>query len=210
MVSESLKENYYFPSTSFSHGVSGMAWALWQVRSVCSNQHTKQWIESALIYIKTTHERYGCFPDFRKFGDAGVDEKIIFPPSPFWCHDHIGIGFFYLELHQLNSPLAVYAPMDNMYKNMACTAKKKDDGSWCCSLSEIVFLWQLRQHDNKSNPKLLEKMIAQLFFQLSKKKYQDYAKGAGLSTNLMQGKAGIVYILLSLIQTNTAAIFLLL
>ncbi len=36
----------------------------------------------------------------------------------------------------------------------------------------------------------------QLFDCLDQKDYQRYAKGHGLSTNLMQGKAGIIYTLL--------------
>lgn len=200
LLPKSLKENYFFPSPGFSHGISGIAFALWQARFVFSNQQTETWIEKALIYIKQLYDQYGYIPDARSLKKNKKSAAASPQRSPLWCHGHVGIGLFYLELHRQNSPLAIHAPLSIIINEINDLDHKLSEGNLCCgSLGELELLYQLTQFTQTEEAHtLFTKEVNRLLYNLDQKNYFLYTKGGGFSTNLMQGKAGIAYMLLRL------------
>lgn len=189
----------------FSHGVSGMAYALLRTQDYSNNKTAiTKWVKSALAYERRHfdlhHQGWENFisTDFRQMKNS----ENIFQDD--WCHGSLGIGFSRLELKKLgwkdNCIDYEIAVSTLVIKN----AKVPHTINYCHGhLGRYEFLKRLNEEKLVSDQyflnekeKLLEKIFSCDILFPTENDERAFIPG------LMIGYAGIIHALLTLIEKN--------
>lgn len=202
-------DNLKKPLLGFSHGVSGIAWALYHYYlKVKKIKKIYAWIENALKYERSCFsEKYQNWPHF---GDAVSPEKpeSIYPVK--WCHGAVGIGFSRVDMYRNGwRDKYILGEINSAIQTTLSTSITKDMNLCHGALCNLEFL-----KFSELNGFLTKKDYCNYFdnlvsYIIDSKKIITQGHEKLFSPGLMVGKAGIVYELIKIADFNLPSVLLL-
>lgn len=193
-VPASLSDVASQPLLGFSHGVTGIAWALAALHALAPQKAYQFWIKHALAYEdEFYHPQQQNWPDFRN----NVD-KINRPRfASAWCHGAPGIGMARLTLPSVWQSEDVQHDIHHAIQHTLHTLKNFDGSLGLCLchgyLGNLDLLLIARDKKIALNNNEYEHLINQIFTCLETTSFENYLQGRGMIPGLLLGTAGIAY-----------------
>lgn len=179
------------PLLGFSHGVTGMAWALHHYYLLEPRVDIKQWIETSLAYERAEfNPAEGNWPDFRENEKTGKQN----PPMTAWCHGAPGIGLARLDIAKQQQDAAI---IDEVKIALATTEKKGFSNYQCLchgSLGNLeLFLSTSQVWQDPELTQRYYKIAVTLLNFLEENNFPYDQIGNPTAPGLMTGAAGVAY-----------------
>lgn len=186
------------PLTGFSHGASGIAWALMQLSAVTGGKRFRAMALRALDYEHTLYSAEARnWPDLRVVANRQGESELPFPSA--WCHGAPGIGLARLHLLGISDDPRLRSDFDNALRTTMAQGFG-DNHSLCHGdLGNLELLLQASEKldDPELGPRL-RRMTAMVVESITR---SGWFCGTSLrveSPGLMTGLAGIGYGMLRL------------
>lgn len=179
------------PMLGFSHGTTGIAYALSQYYYFEPRHDIKKWIDTALKYERAEfNEQMQNWPDYRSFNQSGKNSQFMTA----WCHGAPGIGLARLDM--------LDRWQDNEFKHEIHvaleTTKKTGFEEYQCLCHGCLGNLELFLYASQvlKDPKITEEyrqIASAVINYLEKQPFRLSVVSNEASPGLMIGRAGIAY-----------------
>lgn len=181
--------------TGFSHGCSGITYALSKLYQVTDNTEFREGAKEGIAYERSVFDpKIGNWPDFR---GASAYQNPSFVCS--WCHGASGIGLARLGTLDILDSVEIRQDIE-VAINTTKQQKLKDTDSLCCgNWGRVDFLLTAAQKLSRSD--LLEdarEIASQVITRAEQKGHFGYSSILDFHPGFFQGASGIGYQLLRL------------
>ncbi len=130
------------PLIGFSHGTSGIAYALYRLFNACDDDRFRRAGEEALRYERAMYSsKHQNWPDVRGESSTYLDA---------WCYGRSGIGLSRLGIAEIAETQLVKEDITNALKHTKNTGGGLPDQLCCGNAGRIEFLLQAAEYTNDS------------------------------------------------------------